>query len=126
MLEMFGKKLLFDAIRIWGGSEREKQSLQQHYITRSKCPHCIRMLMVGIEVLIKRFIQAKDRIIVTFHFGTPIEQHIPCTLLYGQKKHKDLLWSLSKMTQQGNGLPRWPIAHGLRCHARHICKYCSF
>ena len=35
----------------------------------------------------------------------------PLYTLLWPEQHSDLLWSISKMTQQGNGLPRWPIAN---------------
>ena len=35
----------------------------------------------------------------------------PLYTLLWPEIHRDLLWSLSKMATQGNGLPRWPLAN---------------
>ena len=101
----------FDAIRVWGGDERERT------IFATALYHTLQMptLYSDVDGRYRGFdqeIHTSERPYYSdFSLWDTYRTTHPLYTLLWPEKHKDLLWSLSKMTQQGNGLARWPIAN---------------
>ena len=99
------------AVEVWGGSESERQifatalyhSLQMPSLY-SDSDHRYR----GFDGQIH---QANRPFYSDFSLWDTYRTTHPLYTLLWPELHSDLLWSLSRMATQGNGLPRWPLAN---------------
>ena len=101
----------FDAIRVWGGDERERT------IFATSIYHTLQMptLYSDFDGRYRGFDQeihtTERKYYSDFSLWDTYRTTHPLYTLLWPEQHSDLLWSISKMTQQGYGLPRWPIAN---------------
>ena len=101
----------FDALNVWGGDERERE------IFATALYHTLQMPTLYSDVdgryrgFDQEIHQAERPYYSDFSLWDTYRTTHPLYTLLWPEQHSDLLWSISKMTQQGNGLPRWPIAN---------------
>ncbi len=100
-----------DVIQIWGGSEKERRIFATALYHQLQMP----TLFSDVDGRYRGFdgdIHQADRPFYTdFSLWDTYRTTHPLYTLLWPEAHSDLLWSLSKMAQQGNGLPRWPLAN---------------
>lgn len=100
-----------DVIQIWGGTEEERQIFATALYHQLQMP----TLFSDVDGRYRGFdgeIHQEDRPFYSdFSLWDTYRTTHPLYTLLWPEAHSDLLWSLSKMAQQGNGLPRWPLAN---------------
>ena len=100
-----------DDITIYGGTDEQRE------IFATALYHSIQMptLFSDVDGRYRGFdgnIHTSDRAFYTdFSLWDTYRTTHPLYTLLWPDLHADLLWSLSKMSQQGNGLARWPLAN---------------
>ena len=100
-----------DVINIWGGSEEQRR------IFATALYHNLQMptLFSDVDGRYRGFdgeIHSAERPFYSdFSLWDTYRTTHPLYTLLWPEQHSDLLWSLSQMSLQGNGLPRWPLAN---------------
>lgn len=100
-----------DVIQVWGGSDRERR------IFATALYHNLQMptLFSDVDRRYRGFdgaIHQADRYFYTdFSLWDTYRTTHPLYSLLWPDLHSDLLWSLTRMSIEGNGLPRWPLAN---------------
>lgn len=101
----------FDAVDVWGGTEREQR------IFATSLYHSLQMptLFSDVDGRYRGFdgaIHNDDRPFYTdFSLWDTYRTTHPLYTLLWPDTHEDMLWSLTQMSLQGNGLPRWPLGN---------------
>ena len=104
-------KPYFDVVDVWGGTEREQR------IFATSLYHSLQMptLFSDVDGRYRGFdgsIHDDDRPFYTdFSLWDTYRTTHPLYTLLWPDVHEDMLWSLTQMSLQGHGLPRWPLGN---------------
>ena len=101
----------FNALQVWGGDEREREIFATALYHTLQMPTLYSDTDGRYRGFDQEIHQAERPYYSDFSLWDTYRTTHPLYTLLWPEQHSDLLWSISKMTQQGNGIPRWPIAN---------------
>lgn len=100
-----------DVIQVWGGSEEEKRifaTALYHQLQMPTLYSDVDGRYLGFDGEIH---QSERNFYTDFSLWDTYRTTHPLYTILWPEAHSDLLWSISRMAQEGGGLPRWPLGN---------------
>ena len=100
-----------DVIQVWGGTEEERRIFATALYHQLQMPTLFSDSDGRYRGFDGEIHQSERNFYTDFSLWDTYRTTHPLYTLLWPEAHSDLLWSLSRMAQEGGGLPRWPLAN---------------